>query len=66
MQEDNRSILLTTVCICGDGLVYDLEEGEYPPCFPGNRIRDKHYKVVDAFTIPVDKVAQLRKRKGKR
>jgi len=61
---------MTTVCICGDGKVYDLGRGEYPPYPPetkkrGAVIKDPKFMVVDAFTCTQEKADELKKKKKK-
>ena len=57
----------TTVCVCGDGAVYDLGQLEFPPQSPfkDGSIRDKKFMVINAFTCTLEEVTRLKKKKRK-
>ena len=58
----------TTVCICGDGVVYDLGKDEYPPQSPhkDGTVRSKKYLVIDSFTCTVEEAKKLIDKKKKK
>ena len=66
MATKDKTMQMTTVALTKDGKVYDLGEGEYPPQPPGERMKLDKFWVVDAFTIEVDKVNGLRKKKDRK
>jgi len=63
-------ILFTTIVICGDGRVYDLGLGEFPPSPPMKNgvmiIKESKNRIVTAFTCPQDHAPQLQSKKKKK
>lgn len=56
---------LTTICFTADGKVHNLGDGEYPPSAPhkDGMVKEDKYRVIDAFTCPVEDVILYRKKK---
>jgi hypothetical protein len=58
----------TTLAICGDGKIYDLGEGEFPPASPhkDGAIREKKYLVVNAYTCTIEEAEKLKNKRKKK
>lgn len=57
---------ITTVVICGDGKVYNLGNGEFPPQPPDEKIRSPKFKVVNAFVCEVEEADRLQAKRKKK
>lgn len=63
-------IPMTTICICGDGKIYDLGNKEFPPSPPIKggvvTITESKYKIVNAYTCTKEKANELKAKAKKK